>query len=78
MGAYVISLLAWSLYGADEGWRGSLVRLLPPVHKLSAIYEATIAAEPVPMKWIWWIAAYGAACAVLGLAVLTRRRLATN
>lgn len=78
IGVYVISLLAWSLYGVDEGWRGAATRLLPPVHTLPMIYEAMVTGEAIPMKWVWWIAGYGAACAILGLAVLTRRRLATN
>lgn len=78
IGVYVISLLAWSLYGVDEGWRGAATRLLPPVHELPTIYQAMITGDAVPMKWVWWIAGYGAVCATLGLAVLTRRRLATN
>lgn len=78
IGVFVVSLLAWSLYGVDPGWRGTAVRLLPPVHTLPRIYEAMIAGGPVPMRHVWWIAGYGAACATLGLAVLTRRRLATN
>lgn len=78
IGVYVVSLIAWTMYGVDEGWRGMLVRLLPPVHKLGEIYGAVVASEPVPMKWLMWITAYGFGCALVGLYVLSRRRLATT
>lgn len=78
VGVLLVSLLAWTLFGDDDGWRGVLVHLLPPVHRLEDIYTAVAAHEPVPMKWLVWIAAYGTACLVVGLVVLSRRRLATT
>lgn len=78
IGVYVVSLIAWTMYGLDAGWRGMLAHLLPPVHKLGEIYTAVVADEPVPMKWLLWITAYGFGCMLVGLYVLSRRRLATT
>lgn len=78
IGVYIVALIAWTMYGLDDGWRGLLTRLLPPVHKLGEIYTAVVANEPVPMKWLMWITAYGFGCALAGLWVLSRRRLATT
>ena len=78
IGYYLVSLIAWNLYGTDAGWRGWLVHTLPPVHRLNEIYTAVVAQEPVPMKWLMWIFLYGLVCGVIGLVVLSRRRLATT
>lgn len=78
VGVLLVSLMGWTLFGEDDGWRGLLVHLLPPVHRLSDIYLAVVTHDPVPMKWLAWITGYGVACGIIGLVVLSRRRLATT
>lgn len=78
IGFYGLSFVGWTLYADHQGLRGQLVRLLPPVHKLSEIYLAMVHEQPLPMRWLGWVAAYGAVCFVLGLVILSRRKLATT
>jgi hypothetical protein len=75
---YAAAQIGWTLYGDDPGIRGTLVRGLPPVHRLRDVYGAVARGEPLPMDPLWWIFLYGLACFFLGLVVVSRRRLATS
>lgn len=75
---YAASQIGWTLYEDDAGVRGTLIRALPPVHRLREVYTAVARGEPVPSEPLWWIFIYGAVCFVLALVVIARRRLATN
>nr|MBA3891380.1 hypothetical protein [Gemmatimonadaceae bacterium] len=75
---YAISDIGWRLYGDDAGLRGLLIRGFPPVHQLRDIYAAVTHGRPIPPEPFWWIVTYGAACFVIALVVISRRRLATN
>ena len=75
---YFASLVAWSLWGEAGGLHGMLVRALPPVHRLGSIIDAMVQGRRVPEEPLWWIFVYGLVCFVLGLVVVSRRRLATT
>lgn len=75
---YAVSDVGWRLYADDPGFRGVLIRGFPPVHELRDIYAAVAQGRPIPMEPFWWIFTYGAACFVVALIVISRRRLATN
>lgn len=78
LGVYFASRVAWALWAEDGGVRGMLVRILPPVHELDRILDAMVKGTAIPMQPLWWIFLYGAGCFVLGLVILSNRRLATS
>lgn len=75
---YAAAQIGWMIYGDDPGLRGVLVRGLPPVHRLREVYGAVIHGAAIPMEPVWWVLAYGLACLLIGLVVISRRRLATS
>lgn len=64
------------LYGARPGFRGKLVELLPPVHKLNDVAQGIITYGTAPAGDIVWLLGYGALFFVLGLLLLHRVSLA--
>jgi hypothetical protein len=73
-----LSDVLWLLFREDPGLPGALVRLLPPVHRLDGVYQAVRAGAGMPVDDLVWLAGYGLACFVAGLAVVRRRSLGTN
>lgn len=81
LAVYAAAQVGWALYEDDPGIRGVLVRGLPPVHDLmgaDGVFTALAQGTAVPMRPLWWVFLYGLACFFLGLAVISRRKLATN
>ncbi|HYD54425.1 MAG TPA: hypothetical protein VEA99_17440 [Gemmatimonadaceae bacterium] len=72
---YIVSNVAWTMFGQDAGWRGMAVRALPPVHRLSEIYRQVLGDAPLPMDDLRWLVLYGLACFVAGVAALRVRPL---
>lgn len=75
---YAAAQIGWMVYGDDPGLRGTLVRALPPVHRLREVYGAVIHETSIPMQPVWWVLIYGLVCLAIGLLVISRRRLATT
>lgn len=73
--------IAWSTWPDAHGWRGVLVRLLPPITRSDHVYAAmgvipaAAGAPDFPWRSFLWLAGYGAAAFVAGLVVLRRRPL---
>jgi hypothetical protein len=63
-------------YGAKPGLRGTLVQLLPPVHKLNDVANGLITNGSAPTTDVIWLLAYGALFFVLGLVLLRQGSLA--
>jgi hypothetical protein len=73
-----LSDILWLLFRDDSGLRGSLVRLLPPVHLLDGAYTAVRHGGGVAVNDLVWLGGYGLACFVAGLVVVRRRSLAAH
>lgn len=71
------SVVLRQLFGADSGVRGTLVKLLPPVHRLTPLRDALYSGAPVEWTGLLHLLAYGLLFFVLGLVVLWRRSLAS-
>jgi hypothetical protein len=71
-----LSDMMWLLFREDTGLVGTLIRLLPPVHRLEGLYQAVRVGEALPMTDVAWLGGYGALCFVAGLLVVRRRPLA--
>jgi ABC-type transport system involved in multi-copper enzyme maturation permease subunit len=75
----IVSSVAWAMWGDDRGIRGVLVHLLPPIHRASALFAYVSGTSPTfPWASQLWLAAYGAACFVIGLWILRVRSIATQ
>ena len=59
-----------------DDWRGKIVQLLPPVHKLDAVANSLIFNRTAQMSDVVWLVGYGALFFVLGLVLLRRGSLA--
>lgn len=68
----------WRLYGASTNPFALLLRLLPPVHRISDMYAGAARGTALPWQLTLWLAGYGAIAFVAGLAILRHRRLAFN
>jgi len=68
----------WKLYGHSSSPFAALLRLLPPLHRMAAVYSAAAHGLALPWHSLLWIAGYGAVAFVAGLAILRQRRLAFN
>lgn len=75
---YGVSKVLWMLFGAHTDWKGTLVKVLPPVHRLDGIYGAIAREQPLPVDDLRWLVLYGTACFVVGLLVTRHRPLATS
>jgi hypothetical protein len=73
---YFGARILWELFGQDAGWRGMIVRALPPVHLLDGVYVAVRGGRELPAGDLAWLVGYGLACLALGLVVVRRRPLA--
>jgi ABC-type transport system involved in multi-copper enzyme maturation permease subunit len=71
-----LSDILWMLFRDEPGLAGSLVHLLPPVHLLDGVYRAVREGGTAEARDIAWLAGYGLACFLAGLAVIRRRPLA--
>jgi hypothetical protein len=69
------SAVVWDRWGAAPGWLRWIPRLFPPIDHIGAIAAAAAGGTELPMTYAVWLMAYGVVCFVLGLAILTRRRL---
>lgn len=72
----VLSNYLWLRYGESASPAARLLYLFPPIHRMSAVYEAVAKGAALPWGLLTWLGAYGAVCFVIGLIVLRRRRLA--
>jgi hypothetical protein len=70
--------ILWRMYGDSKSPFAALLRLLPPMHRTSAMYSAASHGVALPWQSVLWLAGYGAVAFVLGLAILRHRRLAFN
>jgi hypothetical protein len=57
-------------------WRGKIVQLLPPVHKLDEVANSLILNRTAQMSDVAWLVGYGALFFVLGLVIVRRGSLA--
>lgn len=73
-----LSDVLWLLFKDDPGLRGSLVRVLPPVHLIDGVYTAVREGGALPVSDLVWLGGYGLVCFVAGLVVVRRRPLAAN
>ena len=72
--------IGWSLWGDSTNPARWLLYVLPPVHRVDAVY-ALVQRDPgvvVPWGSIAWLFAYGLICFVLGMYVIRRRPLGTS
>jgi hypothetical protein len=70
--------ILWRLYGDSTSPFAALLRLLPPMHRTSAVYSAASHGLALPWQSVLWLAGYGAIAFIAGLAILRHRRLAFN
>ncbi|MGH7650844.1 MAG: hypothetical protein ACREMS_03275 [Gemmatimonadaceae bacterium] len=80
---WVILIAVWlgarifrGLYGLDGGWRGKLVELLPPVHRVDDVASSLIGSGTAQAKDVLWLLGYGALFFVVGLVFLRQRQIA--
>jgi hypothetical protein len=78
MTVYIVASVAWDLFENDAGWKGTVVRAAPPMHKLSGIYRAVVMETTLPVDDLRWIVLYGLGCFVLGVFIVRRRALTTT
>lgn len=69
---------AWGAWADAPGVRGWIVRLLPPVHLTTPVYEAVAGTRGMPWPSFAWLAGYGVVCFVLGLVTLRFKSLAST
>jgi len=76
----LVANIAWTLWAKSTSALHVLLYLLPPVHRANDIYALLTQPSYVQPPWISiaWLAGYGLACFVLGLAVIRRRPLGTS
>jgi hypothetical protein len=73
---WVGSRVLRDIYGAKPDWRGKLVELLPPVHKLNDVAHTLITDGTAHASDVLWLLGYGALFFALGLLILGRGSLA--
>lgn len=56
--------------GPRAGWKGKLVEILPPVHRLDDVANSLIGTGSAPFSDVFWLVGYGLLCFALGLVVL--------
>ena len=84
IGIYAAALLLQQLIAAPNGmkngglpaWLAVIGRALPPVVKLDVLRNQLYAAQPLDPGQLWLVLGYGAAAALLGMALLRWRPLA--
>jgi len=62
--------------GPGAGWKGAVVQVLPPVHRLDDVANSLIGTGSAHLTDVVWLFGYGAACFVLGLILLRYGSLA--
>lgn len=62
--------------GPRAGFKGKLVQVLPPVHRLDDVANSLIGTGSAPASDVVWLVGYGLLCFVIGLAVLRYGSLA--
>jgi hypothetical protein len=72
-GTYAGSLILNALWMGRGGWRGMILKFLPPLHRLSAVMNDIMSGVTVDTKSIALLLGYSGLCFVLGLIVLWRR-----
>jgi ABC-type transport system involved in multi-copper enzyme maturation permease subunit len=55
--------------------RGTLVQLLPPVHRLDDVANRLLTGQMAATNDVLWLVGYGVVFFALGLVVITRRSL---
>jgi hypothetical protein len=70
--------IGWDNFGDSTSPLRSLLFLLPPVHKATALYTLDLAQRAFPWTSAIWLAGYGAICYLLGLVVLRKRAMGTS
>lgn len=77
LGLWFGSVVLRQLFGAETGVRGTLVKLLPPVHRLAPLRDTLYSGGPVEWAGLLHLLGYGLLFFALGLVVLWRRSLAS-
>jgi len=62
--------------GPRAGWKGKLVEILPPVHRLDDVANSLIGTGSAQSSDIIWLVGYGLLCFALGLVLLRYGSLA--
>ena len=62
--------------GPRAGWKGKVVEILPPVHRLDDVANSLIGTGSAPFSDIIWLIGYGLLCFALGLVLLRYGSLA--
>jgi len=62
--------------GPRAGWKGKVVEILPPVHRLDDVANSLIGTGSAPSSDVAWLLGYGLLCFVLGLVLLRYGSLA--
>ena len=75
-GVWLGSRILRGVYGPKADWRGKLVELLPPVHRLDEVADSLIGRGTAPGSDVVWLLGYGLAFFVLGLVVIRYGSLA--
>lgn len=71
----IAAQVLWERFAASTSIFARLLYVLPPIHRTGDLYAALVARTAIPWHDAAWIAGYGAACTLAGLAVLRVKRL---
>jgi len=78
-GVWIVSYIVYNVWGDDSGIKGTLVHILPPMHKLGALTRGGLgdfmSFDP---SAAWWLVGYGLGCFLVGIVVLARKPLAAG
>jgi hypothetical protein len=74
---YFAANVFWPMFADDEGWRGVMVHLLPPLHRVDEVLQPVVAGGAPPTSLLAWITGYGVGCILLGLLVIRRKPLSS-
>jgi hypothetical protein len=74
---YFAANVFWPMFADDEGWRGMMVHLLPPLHRVDEVFQPIMAGSGPPMSLLAWLTGYGLVCILLGLLVIRQKPLSS-